>query len=804
MLKLRWLSPALLAHFAALAWIPGLPEAKLLAEPAAAAKEIYARQIRPFLETHCFDCHAQERAQANLRLDTLADGVTGAATARQWTKVLERLEVGDMPPKRRERPPADQHGQVLQWIGAQLLDWEQRSQSAAGSLALRRLSRRQYENTVHDLLAIDRELKDRLPEDTRALGFDNIGEALQLSAGHLDAYLDAADAALDAAIVHGPPPQKVQWRKVGMEALGMELQQGALNLEDAAVLFGSRTITLVSLIRNGQAPLPEGRYRIRVSVYAYQSQGKPVEIEVTTNRVGDSGGQLIGYFDVPPDTPVIIECTPRLRASEWVTCRVRLPAASNIRDPRQHRSPGLAVHWIEVEGPLGDWPPPSHRILFGDLPLRPLSKGGPTMTVASEQPRADAERLLLTFLARAYRRTVTPDEAKPFLGLVTAQLDAGKSFEAAMRTGYRAVLCSPAFLFLQERHGVGDEFALASRLSYFLWNSTPDEELQSLAARGTLSRPETLRAQTERLLNHPKAQRFIQDFVAQWLELRRIDDTVPDKKLYPEFGSYDNDIALRQAIVKETELFFEELLRRDLSLTNFVDADFSILNERLAKHYGISGVEGSSMRVVKLPPDTHRGGVLTHASVLKLTANGSTTSPVVRGAWVLRNIVGKPTDPPPPNVGAVEPDISGARTIRELLDKHRRLPSCAGCHTKIDSLGFALENFDVMGRWRDEYRVLGGPDLATPRKGPAVEADYRLPDGRDIRNIDDLKQFLLEDKDQLARALAEKLLIYGTGRALRFSDRDRVREVVERIRGRNYGLRSLIHEVVQSRAFTQP
>jgi hypothetical protein len=234
---------------------------------------------------------------------------------------------------------------------------------------------------------------------------------------------------------------------------------------------------------------------------------------------------------------------------------------------------------------------------------------------------------------------------------------------------------------------------------------------------------------------------------------------------------------------------------------NFVDSDFSILNERLAQHYGITGVKGPAMRRVALPPGSHRGGVLTQASVLKVTANGTTTSPVVRGAWVLRNILGKPPDPPPPNAGAIEPDIRGAKTIREQLDKHRRAPSCASCHVKMDPFGFALESFDVTGGWRDNYRVLSGPTLAMNRNGPKVESDATLMDGRAFRNIDELKKVLVEDRDQLTRCLTEKLSIYATGRSLRFSDRAMVHEIVARTSAGKYGFRSLIHEIVQSRGF---
>jgi hypothetical protein len=705
--------------------------------------------------------------------------------------VFDRLDTGEMPPKKRQQPPKEDRQRVLSWIAARLGDVEERrDRPAAGTVGLRRLTRLQYENTVRELLAVDTELKERLPEDTRRLGFDNVGEALQLSSAQMEAYLEAADEALDEAFVRGPQPVTLKRREVGMKALGKENEADALDLDDAAVLFNRNRIMPMRLLGSSHA---EGRYRIRLSVYAYQSAGKPVEFEAKMLRY-DGSPTLIGFFDAPPETPAIVEFECRLDARAYIECKAaHFPTAPAIKGP------GLAVQWMEVEGPLGEWPPASHRVLFGDLPLRPAKAAGQRLPVVSPNPTSDAERLLRSFLRRAYRRAVTPDDLRPFLELVRQQLAAGQEFEGALRAAYKAILCSPDFLFFRDKRGARDEFALASRLSYFLWNATPDEELLTLAGEGTLSRPPVLRAQVERLLDHPKARGFIENFVAQWLELRLMDATMPDKKLYPEF-----DLALREAMKAETELFFAELLRRDLSVANVIDSDFSFLNERLARHYGIDGVAGSALRLVKLPPGSHRGGVLTQASVLKVTANGTTTSPVYRGVWVLRNILGRPPDPPPPSAGAIEPDIRGAKTIREQLGKHRADASCSSCHVKIDPPGFALESFDVIGGWRTNYRIISGPNSALKRDGPKVESDSVLPDGREFRNIDELKKLLLADKTQVARCLTEKLLIYATGKAPRFSDRAVVEDIVGRIQTRDYGLRSLIHEVVQSRTFLKP
>jgi mono/diheme cytochrome c family protein len=774
----------------ALAWGAGLPVSPSAPDPD-------PDHVRRFFEAHCLDCHGKEGAKAGFRLDTLPDEFAGADSARRWTKVFDRLETGEMPPKKRQRPPKEDRQRVLSWIAGRLGDAEERrDRPASGTVALRRLTRLQYENTVRELLAVETDLKERLPEDTRRLGFDNVGEALQLSSGQLEAYLEAADDALDDAFVKGSQPVAQKRRKAGMEALGKENEDAALDLEDAAVLFGRNRLMPMRVLGSTH---PEGRYRIRVSVYAYQSQGKPVEFEAKMLRY-DGSPTLIGFFDAPPETPAVVEFECRLDARAYIECKaVQFPTAPGGKSLAEYRGPGLAVQWIEVEGPLGEWPPASHRLLFGDLPLRPAKTATSRLPVVSAAPAADAERLLRAFLRRAYRRAITPEELRPFLDLVRQQLAAGQEFEGAMRAAYKAILCSPDFLFFQDKRGARDPFALAARLSYFLWNTTPDEELLTLAGEGTLNRPPVLRAQVERLLNHPKSRGFIENFLAQWLELRLMDATMPDRKLYPEF-----DLALRESMMAETELFFAELLGRDLSVANVVDSDFSFLNGRLARHYGIDGVTGSALRLVKLPPGSHRGGVLTQASVLKVTANGTTTSPVYRGVWVLRNILGRPPDPPPPSAGAIEPDIRGAKTIREQLGKHRQDASCASCHVKIDPPGFALENFDVIGGWRTNYRIITGENATLKRDGPKVEADSVLPDGRAFKDIDELKKLLLDDKNQVARCLTEKLLVYATGRAPRFSDRAVVEDIVARIQTRGYGLRSLIHEVVQSRTFTNP
>ncbi|MCE9526354.1 MAG: DUF1592 domain-containing protein, partial [Planctomycetales bacterium] len=468
--------------------------------------------------------------------------------------------------------------------------------------------------------------------------------------------------------------------------------------------------------------------------------------------------------------------------------------------------PGLAIQYVEIEGPLNPvWPPESHRRIFGELAQKNFRTNNypDRVEVVSDQPLVDAEKILKNFARRAFRRPVTAEDIAPYVAVVKAKLDAEYTFELAIRAALKGVLISPEFLFLREKPGKLDDFALANRLSYFLWSTMPDDELFTLAEQQKLSQPEVLRQQVERLLADPKATAFTENFVGQWLRLREIDATEPSHIVYPEF-----DHLLKVSMIRETELFFEELLKNDLSVTNFVASDFTMLNGRLAKHYGIPGVAGWEFKKTPLPPESHRGGVMTMASVLKVTANGTTTSPVMRGAWVLDRILGMPPPPPPDNVSAIDPDIRGATTIREQLAKHRSVESCGVCHRKIDPPGFALESFDCIGGWRDWYRVTGngGPVMVDGRhmpyhKGKPVDPSDVMEDGGKFENVDQFKQLLLKDKPLLARALATKLITYSTGRAPQASDRDAVETIVRRVGEKDYGLRSLIHEIVQSELF---
>jgi hypothetical protein len=509
--------------------------------------------------------------------------------------------------------------------------------------------------------------------------------------------------------------------------------------------------------------------------------------------------------------------------------------------------PGYAVQWVEVEGPFYGDPDggAGYRLLFDRLKLAPSREsrtgvplgigpaplagpgpgggrppGGPGGVgrvpnpeapdeVESAAPREDADRLLRSFLKKAYRRPVAEADVKRFLALYDDQFNRGHGFTRSLLSAYSAVLASPGFVFVEEKPGRLDDHALATRLALFLWNSVPDDTLRAVADRGELNKPDVLRAETERMLNDPRSRRFVEAFTDYWLDLRKIDDTSPSTTLY---NDYELDDPLKLAAVEETRLFFADLVRADLPARNVVDSDFTFLNERLADHYGIKGVSGVAFRKVMLPPDSVRGGLMTQAGVLKVSANGTTTSPVLRGHWITERILGLETPPPPPTVEAVEPDIRGAVTIRQQLDKHRANTSCASCHRKMDPPGFALESFDVMGGYRRHYRAVS--DKVAPVKGYGmngqafkfhyalpVDSAGELPDGRPFKDVRELKRLLAEDEVPIARNLVRQLAVLATGAPVRFSDREEAEKILAAAKANRYGVRSIVHAIVQSELF---
>ncbi len=761
--------------------------------------------LEPFLKQSCIACHDSQSKMGGLDLSTLPLDAKNVADWERWARVWERVHEGEMPPKGLPRPSGEATAAFLDSLDGSLSRLAEVRREEIGRTLGRRLTRVEYEKTLQDLLGIDIPLQDFLPEDSLADGFDTVASAQQMSHFLLEKYLAAADAGLDEAFevaLNGRP----EWTKT-FTADKMERRKNAKNnarepwrYDDDSVAVWATTLIFVGRITATKVK-ERGWYRVRVKASALNPPaGRPLWASLRTG-VCYSKAPLMFWagalelteqpkefvFDAWMEEDHMLEIQPadytqpRPGYNKYTT----LP----IAEVEEMGVPGVRIHDLSMERVThGAEPGRVREALLGDAPV----EGG-----EARGAREDLGRLLTGFASRAFRRPVERGEIAAYIGLAEQALAGGESFTEALRAGYRAVLVSPRFLYLPEKPGPLDDHALASRLSYFLWSSMPDSEMLSLADAGKLRDAATLHAQVDRMLADPKAAAFTANFTGQWLKLREIDFTTPDRKLYPEF-----DEVTKYSMLEETHRFFRTMLDEDLSVGNVVDSDFAILNERLAVHYGVP-FEGEGFRQVRLPEKSPRGGLITQGAVLKVTANGTTTSPVVRGAWVTERILGRPVPPPPPNISAVEPDIRGAKTIRQQLEMHRNDASCASCHAKIDPPGFALETFDAVGAWRSNYRVAAGEKADKWVEGPAVDSSYELRDGTKFAGIVELKNILRSETPQIARGLAGMLIAYGGGARATFADRRAVDAIVAKAAEKDHGLRTLLHAVVESPLFLE-
>ncbi len=805
----------LLIASAILVFFDGVPTTLAAAPDTAAASVAAPAEVLPFLKRHCVDCHDGSTKEGGLDLTTLGDDLADAAWQARWVRIHDRVRDGEMPPRDADQPSVADRSAFLQTLSTDLSTAHTKSKGTV----LRRLNRHEYERTLNALLGTHVEVADLLPDDGRAHGFDNIGAALDLSPVQIQRYIEAAGVALDACVSFGPrPDSKVQ-------SLTFDTGRNAANIGKSWIKRSDGAVAVVTMccspVKVYELQIRHtADYRVRLHVSAHQSE-QPVVYRAHAGRDFFDSMPMFGVFEAPPGDATINEFNVLLRPNETIRLWPELPQNwLKDTDIPGYEGPGIALYRMEVEGPLyTEWPLRGHKLRFGDLPAEDTGPKNqrdkpwyrPRYLLVSTDPASDLARVLPPFLAAAFRRPVTDAIAAPFIAVGQAELAEGATLEQALRTAQIAALCSPDFLFLLESQSRLDDYAVVARLSYALWGLPPDAELLDLASKGELTHADhaskVLRQQTERLLADSRAEHFVRHFTDQWLNLREIDFTTPDKQLYPEY-----DRLLRHAMLEESRLFFAEVLGENLPVTEFLHSDWTFLNERLARHYGIDGVAGVAMRRVSLKPEHHRGGVLTHASVLKVSANGTTTSPVTRGAYVLDRILGIEPPPPPPGVPGVEPDIRGATTLREQLEKHRSLVTCNSCHRTIDPPGFALENYDVMGAWRENYRRLGNdfpkpPDNLTGgrnvqwRIGPPVDASGKTPDGHEFSNLSDYKQTLLAKPETFTRALAQKLAVYATGRGMGFSDRAELDRIARVSADRGDGFRDLVHEVVQSDLF---
>ena len=800
------------------------------AHPAASGAGFEVKPLQPFFESRCVSCHDAAEKKGGLDLDALKPDLADEATRAKWTLIFDRVQRGEMPPKKKPRPSTPELRTFLTALGGPLVAHDTAAQ-AAGRTVLRRLNRVEYENTLHDLLGIDAPLREILPEDSITAGFDNVGAGLRLSTMQMGQYLAAADAALDAALRLTNAPAVV---KRAIDFPNDPVIKAALSVPTGGPRPQDPTRKHVQNYRvlpdgfvsfTGGLGLPgarasvAGRYRLRLKGQPYQCDDRDLTWLINIVNVQQIP-RLAAYYTFAPGQTRDIELEVKLERNEGIVTTLRGVGydkdgkrMSETNGGETFQGAGFKFISGEFEGPLIEaWPPAGVGKVFGDLPVKRIEKvrdndrNSKAYEIVSANPAEDAKKVITGFANRAFRRPASSEAITRYTKLVTDALADGATFENAVRIGCKAVLTSPEFLFFAEERGRLDDYALATRLSYFLWSTMPDEELLKLAAAKKLSQPATLRAQTERLLNDPRALAFTRNFTGQWLDLRQIDATVPDARLYPDY-----DEMLKDAMVQETEAFFAEVLRANLPAANFIHSDFTMLNRRLADHYGIAGVTGETVQKVALKPEHKRGGLLTQASILKVTANGTTSSPVLRGVWMLKHLLGTPPNPPPADVGAVEPDTRGTTTIREQLAKHSNQVSCAGCHQYIDPPGFALESYDVIGGFRDRYRSGGAGDAVNLLKPDGLKVGYKLAkpvdasgemaDGRKFSGLDEFKKLLLSQQDQIVRGFLKNLVTYATGASVSFADRNTVEAILAKTKPQQFPVRTLVHEVVQSPLF---
>ena len=769
-----WVLAGLLAaaHVGWVAAVEPHPAAPPRILDAAGEPVIFETHVRPLLDQHCFSCHG-ERKRAGLDLRQYETAASVTRDRPTFEAVLQNLEGRLMPPENKLQPSADERAQLVAWLKRELF-YVDCSKPDPGRVTLRRLNRTEYNNTIRDLVGVDFHPADDFPMDDVGYGFDNIGDVLSLPPVLLEKYLAAAGRILDQAIVTGPPPMPKRRYE------GAKLTGGGGNE------MGGRTLSIQGEVRVDHEFAAPGEYLVRVSASGDQAGPDPVKLGLRL------GGRPVRDFAVTAKAGALQVCEARVAvatAGEQALSAAFLNDYYAPDDPDPaNRDRNLHIAWIEVAGPIPTSPPvlpESHRRIFFAAPAEATPEAALTC----------ARQLIAEFTRRAYRRPVTPEEVERLSRLFGLARADGESFESGVKLALQAVLVSPHFLFRGELQPEPDnpkavhpvnEFALASRLSYFLWSTMPDAELFRLAGEQKLR--SHLAAQVQRMLKDPKARALVDNFAAQWLQFRNLEIAAPDAATFPGF-----DDALRAAMRRESELFAEHILREDRSVLEFIDADWTFVNGPLARHYGLSGVDGDAFQRVGLE-GTRRGGVLTQGSFLTITSNPTRTSPVKRGKWVLENFLNTPPPPPPPDVPLLDESKQAqlTGTLRQRFEQHRADPMCASCHALMDPIGFGFENFDGVGGWREQDG------------GFQVDASGQLVSGETFQGPAELKRILLTARrGEFLRCLASKLLTYALGRGLEYYDQCAVDSVVAALAAGDYRFSALVQGVVDSVPFQQ-
>jgi Protein of unknown function (DUF1592)/Protein of unknown function (DUF1588)/Protein of unknown function (DUF1587)/Protein of unknown function (DUF1595)/Protein of unknown function (DUF1585)/Planctomycete cytochrome C len=733
-------------------------------------RDAFQRQVLPLLERYCVDCHMKEDPEAGVILDRFESQATAVEDGRTWLRVRDVLEGHIMPPSDMPQPSAKELDVLMGWIENDFLAAACGNRSSSASVVIRRLNRQEYNNTIRDLVGVDLHLADAFPPDDIGFGYDNVGSALNISPLHVEKYLDAAEIAMDRAIVLPDAASFPPIELIGLKTYPLPPDKA---VEFKHSLKPGRYLADFSLVRVGIAesvPPPRlviGFGKDRRTVDAVRVQDETVVYRYWL-EVAEGDGLV--HVSLAPGQAK----SPNVLKPKEVTANVS-------GDQRYEGDRGLHVDSMVVRGPVAlrtEELPLSHRgILF-----RTPGFG--------DQSRLDCAReVIARFVERAFRRSVQPDELERVLRIFQLAHDRGESYERGVQLALTSVLASPRFLYLVEPEESREDrplsdSELASRLSYFLWSSMPDSELLREAREGTLR--VNLRGQVARMLDDPRSVQFVENFAGQWLQLRKLGGVTPDRDLFPGFNE-----TLRESMRGETEQYFAHILRNNRSVLELLDSNYTFVNAAMARHYGIDGVTGDHFRQVTLP-DRRRGGVLTQASVLTLTSNPNRTSPVKRGQWILQQVLGTPPPPPPPNIAKLDDSQQAAEasSLRERMEVHRSNPQCASCHQQMDPLGFALENFDAVGRWRSM-------DGQFP-----IDPAGELIGGRKFSNVEELKHLLgSSENKKFARTLIENALTFSLGRGLEPSDYCTVEEIRGKLAADGYRIRNIIFGIVESRAF---
>ena len=781
----------------------------LFGEEAAPADGLFAADVRPFITRYCASCHGEEQPKAELTLSTYSDDLSVQSHRKVWENVVRVLAMHEMPPNDSPQPTVAEVESACKSVLAILSKIDcggQNSTAAAGRVTIRRLNKTEYNNTIRDLLNVSFQPADDFPADDVGYGFDNIGDVLNFSPLLAEKYLIAAESILDEVIVIVDPPPRAR-STIGTirPAFGSSKseQSGFVTLDEGDYVIHARVNASRTDGELSQAQIrvtfTETREVIESKVFEISGEKEAATTLETTVHIQKKGAYRIGVvslnpFQFPNDQEVDLQGEIR---RQLTTLQQREEEVERTQGQEQRRlarlkvdevmtslkslgvnASTLLVKNIETDGPINP-PPPQKPEPF--LKLMAHADG--------LEPREAAREIVSRFASKAFRRPASLAEVEQCLAIYDIVASQKQRFEFCVRAALLRVLVSPQFLFRVEldppdaKRGETyaiSEYELASRLSYFLWNSMPDDELTGLAAAGKLR--ENLDAQVRRMLKDPKSTSFVENFSEQWLALRKLDLASPDPKLFPNFTP-----ELRQSMVRESKLFFESIVRDDHSINDLLTADFTFVNGALARHYGITGVSGKSF--VRVPAPPNRGGLLTQASILTLTSNATRTSPVKRGKFVLEQILNTPPPPPPDNVPPLEEGKALTGTVRQVMEQHRENAICASCHAKMDPLGFAFENFDATGAWRDKDG------------GFRVDASGQLPGGETFSGPSELNKIIVQQQNLFVRCVTEKMLTYALGRGLEFYDECAVDKIIQTLEKNEFRFSTLLIEVIRSDPF---